>query len=292
MKKIILDTDIGSDIDDALALSYLLRQPECDLLGITTVSGEPILRAALASAICCAEGREEIPIYPGIAQPILGKQYQPHAPQAEKLTEWKHRDRFPDGQAIEFLRRTIRSNPGEVTLLAIGPMTNVAALFCMDREIPSLLGGLVLMCGNFDPAAPRAEWNAKCDAVASEVVYQSPARTHTSYGLNVPLRVGMPAGEVIRHLRSEDLGPTADFAEVWMKTPEQTMLFHDPLAAACLFEKDICDYASGSVEIGNAPDGIRGMTRFHAGEGGCEIATDVRKDAFFRHFFGTLDRKR
>ena len=51
MKKIILDTDIGSDIDDALALSYLLREPACELLGITTVSGEPVLRAELASAI-------------------------------------------------------------------------------------------------------------------------------------------------------------------------------------------------------------------------------------------------
>ena len=292
MKKIILDTDIGSDIDDALALSYLLREPACELLGITTVSGEPVLRAELASAICCAEGRSEIPIYPGIARPILGRQYQPYAPQAEKLTKWKHRDRFPDGEAIDFMRRTVRSNPGEVTLLAIGPMTNVAALFCMDREIPELLGGLVLMCGNFDPAAPRAEWNAKCDAVATEVVYSTAMRTHRSYGLDVTRRGGMPAGEVIRHLRETNLGPTADFAATWAKDPEQTMLFHDPLAAVCLFEQNVCDYETGTVEIGIAPDGMRGMTRFCAGAGSCEVATDVRGEAFFDRFFGTIDRNR
>ena len=58
MKKVILDTDIGSDIDDAICLAYLLSQPECDLLGITTVSGEVRERAKLASALCKTAGRE------------------------------------------------------------------------------------------------------------------------------------------------------------------------------------------------------------------------------------------
>ena len=75
MAKILLDTDIGSDIDDSLCLAYLLAQPECDLLGITTVSGEPEKRAMLADVICKHAGRA-VPIYPGIENPILGQQMQ------------------------------------------------------------------------------------------------------------------------------------------------------------------------------------------------------------------------
>ena len=77
-KKIILDTDIGSDIDDAVCLAYLLSHPDCDLMGITTVSGEPVKRAMLASAICKAVNRN-IPIYPGSEAPLLIKQKQPVA---------------------------------------------------------------------------------------------------------------------------------------------------------------------------------------------------------------------
>src|SRR6185503_6045566 len=126
--KLLLDTDIGSDIDDAVCLAYLLANPECDLLGITTVSGDAHLRAAMASAMCKVAGRS-IPIYPGRNEPLLSAQKQPHAPQAVALSHWAHDTDFPTGQAVEFLRHTIRAHPGEVVLLAIGPLTNIAALF-------------------------------------------------------------------------------------------------------------------------------------------------------------------
>lgn len=286
MKKIILDTDIGSDIDDALALAYLLREPACELLGITTVSGQPLERAELASALCCAAGREDIPIYPGIAQPFLGRQYQPKASQAEKLPHWPHRTAFEENRAISFLQRTIRENPGEVTLLAIGPMTNVAALFCMDREIPALLDSLVLMCGNFDGAAERPEWNAKCDWVASSIVYASGVKLHRSYGLNVTLQVGMPVGEVLPRMTGPVLSPAADFAQTWIKRPEQTMYFHDPLAAVCLFEPEICTYERGRVEVEILPEGVSGRTILQpCPDGGCEAAVSVDAERFFQRFF-------
>lgn len=60
-KKILLDTDIGSDIDDAVCLAYLLQQPACELVGITTVTGEPVTRAMLASCLCRAAGKGDIP---------------------------------------------------------------------------------------------------------------------------------------------------------------------------------------------------------------------------------------
>ena len=70
-EKVLLDTDIGSDIDDSAALAYLLAQEKCDLLGVTTVSGEPVRRAQMVSALLRAAGRSDIPVYPGAALPML-----------------------------------------------------------------------------------------------------------------------------------------------------------------------------------------------------------------------------
>ena len=114
--KILFDTDIGSDIDDAVCLAYLLKQPKCELLGITTVSGEPVKRAMLASALCKV-AKKDIPIYPGIENPMFIEQKQPYSPQSVALKNWVHETAFPKGEAIEFMRHTIRKNPGEVTLL-------------------------------------------------------------------------------------------------------------------------------------------------------------------------------
>lgn len=104
--KILLDTDIGSDIDDAVCLAYLLAQPECDLLGITTVTGEPLLRARLASALCHAAGRD-IPIYPGAANPLIIAQRQTSATQAARLDRWSHTTDFPIFRRI----RRLESDP-------------------------------------------------------------------------------------------------------------------------------------------------------------------------------------
>ena len=81
--KILLDTDIGSDIDDAIALAYLLAQPQCELLGITTVTGEPEKRAMMASAQCKLAGRN-IPIYPGAAATHLPELM--HSPESTKTS--------------------------------------------------------------------------------------------------------------------------------------------------------------------------------------------------------------
>lgn len=145
MKKILLDTDIGTDIDDALALCYLLSNPECELLGITTVTGEPEKRALLAQKICFTYNKN-IPIYPGLSTSLNKdrKQLQPVAQQAAVI-DVSSKANFPQDQAISFLQKTIRDNPHEITLLGIGPLTNIAALFTLDSEIPALLKELVLM---------------------------------------------------------------------------------------------------------------------------------------------------
>jgi purine nucleosidase len=284
--KLLLDTDIGSDIDDAVCLAYLLAQPECDLLGITTVSGEPERRAMLASALCKVAG-QAVPIYPGAPEPLIVSQHQPHSPQSETLANWPHETDFPRGQAIEFLRTTIRNNPGEVTLLAIGPMTNIALLFRADPEIPALLRSLVLMCGDFGTEAVRAEWNSLCDPHASAIVYRSKVASHRSIGLNTTTQVVMPATEVRGHFQAPLLRPVLDFAEVWFQKRDE-ITFHDPLAATTIFDQAICQFTPGAVEVDLAEGRLQGAThwRIDHPELPHEVAMQVDSARFFSHFFG------
>jgi len=289
--KVILDTDIGSDIDDALALAYLLRQPRCDLLGVTTVTGQPLLRAEMVSAMCRKAGRDDVPIHSGIEQALLVDIRQKQAPQAAALGDWPRRRDFAPNTAIPFLRETIRANPGEVVLLAIGPLTNVAVLFATDPELPSLLKGLVLMCGQFFDAT-RGEWNAFNDPHATAIVYgagcQAKPPQHVSFGLDVTMRCQLPADECRRRLTAPVLQPVRDFAEVWFKH-SPVITWHDPLAAASIFEPTLCTYRSGRVAVSLCEPTL-GWTilQKQESEPPHTVAATVDAPRFFEHYFAVV----
>lgn len=289
--KLLLDTDIGSDIDDALCLAYLLAQPHCELLGITTVTGEADKRARIASALCHLAGKQ-IPIFPGVEQPLLFPMRQPHAPQAAALDRWKHERTFPQGEAIPFLRQTIRAHPGEVTLLGIGPLTNIALLFSIDAEIPLLLKQLVLMCGVFQPqnalgvSLPEREWNALNDPHATAIVYRAPVRIHRSLGLDVTTRLTMQAQPFHERCTAPLLQFVLDLANIWFQEHE-TITFHDPLAATTIFDETICPFRRGTVQVELETKGREGATSWQ--ESGQhpthEIALEVQPERFFEQFF-------
>jgi purine nucleosidase len=288
---VLFDTDIGSDIDDAVALAYLLRHPRCDLLGVTTVTGDVAQRAALAEIIAAAAGRADLPIHAGASQVLFNGPGQPHVPQYEAVRHLPHRKEYPANTAIEFMRRTIRSRPGEVTLLAVGPMTNLALLFATDPEIPSLLREVVLMCGVFTGRAghgPGArEWNALVDPLATAVTYKARPPRFTSVGLDVTTHCKLDAEECRRRFTEAGgaLGIVGEMAEVWFKHSKQ-ITFHDPLAAALLFRPDLCEYEDGeiSVDVRGPHPGItywenKAPAKPH------RIAVEVHPQAFFEEYF-------
>lgn len=294
MEKILLDTDIGSDIDDAVCLAYLLSHPDCDLLGITTVTGESKKRAMMASALCIA-AKKNIPIYPGAEAPLLVKQKQPEATQAKALKNWDHEKKFPTGEAVEFLRKTIRKYPGEITLLAIGPMTNLALLFSIDPEIPKLLKRLVLMSGVFTNSIAGVgplEWNVICDPHAAAVVYNSPVNVHRSIGLDVTSKVVLSKAEVNKKFKADILKPVIDFAGIWFQNME-IITFHDPLAAATIFDDGICSFDRGTIEVELLSDRLKGLTYWTADDmhGKHEVALKVNENEFFNHFFSIVNLK-
>ena len=290
--KLLLDTDIGSDIDDAVCLAYLLAQPQCELLGITTVSGEPIQRAMIASAICTAAGKD-VPIYPSVEQPLIIPIRQDTAQQAIALYRWEHTKQFPQYEAIEFLRRTIRQHPHEITLLAIGPLTNLALLFSQDPEIPRLLKSLVMMCGYFteDVNVHQREWNALLDPHATEIVYRARPPLHRSVGYEITSQVRMNAAEVRAKFTSPVLQCVQDFADVWFQT-NPIMTFHDPLAATTIFDDAICTYRQGLVSVELAESAQLGETywRTTVFDKHHEVAVTVDAPHFFEHYFSVVNR--
>jgi inosine-uridine nucleoside N-ribohydrolase len=170
---VIFDTDIGTDIDDAYALAALIQRPDLELLGVTTVSSDAAARARLAAKLLHIAGGEwaRIPVYAGISTPT---QYM-------KQVEWAAGFSAPSlhtSGGIEFMRREIGRRPGEVTLIAVGELTNIAALLDSDPHIAKKIRAIALMGGavyrGYAPGSqPEPEWNIKSNAKAARTVFTS-----------------------------------------------------------------------------------------------------------------------
>jgi purine nucleosidase len=297
---VLLDTDPGSDIDDAICLAYLLAQPRCELVGVTTVSGrDPRQRASIVDAVCRKAGRTDIPIHAGVSVRYdEGTVVQPDVPQFAALAKYPHRrpEEFPSNTAVEYLRRTIDERPGEITLLAIGPMSNLGALLAIDPEVPKKLKALVLMCGVFTNRLPWVgprEWNALADSCACKAVYRAPVAVHRSIGLDVTMQVKLKSADAIERFRTAGgpLDVVADCCEIWRQHGHD-VVFHDPLAAVSIFDPTICTWERGRVEVEPGQGRAGGMTHWKAeADGPHEVAMEVDADLFFREYFGTVTRR-
>jgi purine nucleosidase len=270
--KVLLDTDIGNDIDDALTLAYLLAQPECELLGITTVTAGAADRARLASALCLDASRE-VPIAAGASRPLEREPLQePPLSANELLTRWPHRE--PSRDAIELLRQSIVDHPGEITLITIGALTNVAQLFQAHPETATLLRSLVLMGGRYFTRDDKPEWNIRNDPEAAQIVFEAPVAHVRAVGIDVTRQVMLSAAE----FRSRFSGLLLDFAGPWLAMRDK-VTFHDPLAAATVFDETLCGYVRGTVRV--EPEGWTNLS----GGARHEVAQSVAPERFFAHYF-------
>ena len=286
MKRIILDTDLGTDIDDAVALVYLLCQEKCNLEGITTVTGEPEKRAMIADAICriC---QKNIPIHSGFSLPMSNvQQRQKIASHAEKLYKFEYNDNFPSETAYDFLLKKIKSAPGELTLLTIGPLTNIGRLFQDNPEIPKMLKGHYIMGGAFYEDDFENEWNILCDPDAAKIVFDNPAPNTKVFGLNVTQKVVMDAEKVREKFNSPVLKPILEFAEVFFQEQRDYITFHDPLAAAAIFDEKLCKMEKGTIKVDTQLGERFGATYWTPDQNGnVEIAVKVDSERFFSEYF-------
>lgn len=227
---LLLDTDIGTDMDDAWALALLLSDPTADVCGITVTDGDTPARAKLACKLAHRAGRPEVPVAVGRPTPLSTTRRSLQLSWAEDFTT----TRPISTPAARFIVDMVDRYPGEVTLLAIGPLQNVADALRLEPDLGSRLKRFVLMNGNVRYSAresfPIVEWNNFRAIEDARLVYQS--------GLN-PFVVPLDATTYVRLGESDRVqltGPTEPLLEsleilyrLWLPGPVPLNL-HDPLA--------------------------------------------------------------
>ncbi len=214
-EKIIFDTDPG--VDDAMALYFALRSPELDVIGLTTVFGNGGVDLTTINALRLLEiaGRTDIPVARGAAAPVSGSYTGSaavvHGDDGQGNVFLPAPTTRPVAQtAAEFIVERVLAAPGEVTLLAIGPLTNLALALQLEPRIATLTRRVVLMGGNaFVPGnlSPAAEANIYNDVEAADRVFAA-AWPVTMIGLDVTQRTVMTAADLARYGRAGN--PLAD----------------------------------------------------------------------------------
>ncbi|MDQ4099889.1 MAG: nucleoside hydrolase [Chloroflexota bacterium] len=267
--RIIFDTDIGTDVDDCLALALLLGSPEVRLEGITCVYGDVGLRSQMCRKMLAlrGDGSEVIPVCRGLARTILG--VRPiHWVGHEGVGLLDEDDVLPpehDEHAVDFIVRTVMASPGEIHLLAVGPLTNVAVALLREPRLATSLAHLTIMGGAIQGAA-RVEHNIRCDPEAAHIVLSSGAPM-TLVPLDVTTRVTIDAGGHDRILATGTPfhRAVADQVARYPAFRERGATYlHDPLAAACVLQPELFSFHDLRVSVELADAVTAGLTRAQA----------------------------
>lgn len=210
--RIILDTDIGSDVDDALALALIFGSPEAELLGVTTVYGDTLLRARLAKRFGKLSGRD-IAVHQGIASPKSGREVWWPGHEGS-LHEGLPQETIESEDAVAYLVREVANHPGEIDVLAIGPLTNIAAALEADPTFERNVRHLWIMGGAFGTG--ETEHNFRSDDQAARTVFAS-ALNITVTGLEVTRQVEMRRDQLELIAAAGPLGEAldADIRQWW-----------------------------------------------------------------------------
>jgi inosine-uridine nucleoside N-ribohydrolase len=281
---IILDTDIGTDIDDAFALALIINSPELELLGVTTVSGDTQARARLAAKLLWEAGGtwRKVPVYAG----------EPGKPQPIDQTRWANgfsSSALHRSGAVDFMKTEINRRPGRITIVAIGELTNVAALLKSDPSIAKKIKLISLMGGSVErgyapDSKPEAEWNIKSNPEAAQSVFSS----------GVPLL--MAPLDVTAMLQLDAAGRRRIFTHLTPLTNALTILYHlwgnetptlfDPMAVAMLIDSSLCETQRLAIEVDT-----QGFTRVVEGKP-ANAAVGMRTDPkrFFEFYLSRVAR--
>ncbi len=288
---VILDTDIGDDIDDALALAFALQSPELDVRAVVTVLQHRERRADLVWKILQLYGREDVPVGMGAEQPLLAPARRGEVRQTAALSA---ADRLPDARrrnGLELYLETCLKSPRKVTVLAYGPLTNVALALRAEPRLTERIERVVLMNGVF--FSPRLEYNTVRDPEAAAIVFSSGLPIVT-VGLDVTLRCQLEPQDMER-LAASTLPAVRFLREliaIWQDgRPERRPILHDPLAVAVTFRPDLVKLQRGRVEVETRgqPDRTYGMTLFRPDPKGLvEVAAEVEARRFLDLFMERL----
>lgn len=272
MNKVIFDTDPG--IDDAMALLFLARHPQIDLIGVTTVFGNAPIELTTRNALYLTEAWDiAAPVAKGAGEtfdPARGGSYWPTAIHGHNgigdvaVPEAVSRQADPR-PAYQFIIDTVRAHPKEVTLIAVGRMTNLALALKADPDITQLVKQVIIMGGAFDVngnVSPAAEANIHGDPEAADVVMTANWPV-VVIGLDVTMKTVMTSGYLAKMVESgrSDVKLLSDISQLYIEFYKgrvgDGMVVHDSCAAVYLVRPDLFETRTGAIRVvcGGIADG-------------------------------------
>ncbi len=281
--KVFLDTDIGDDIDDVFALGLLLSSPDIQIVGISSAWGDTAVRSRMIDRLLCETGREEIPVATGISKTGPGAGAFSQRPWASKGIDHQHAD------AVALLLDQIKQNPGELTLVAIGPLTNIGAAIDRDPTTFRELKGVVLMGGSvyrgydedhgfITAAPPNAEYNIAMDPAAAQKLFHSGVHIYM-----MPLdSTQISFDETKRNLLASLSTPLTDAIQVltaeWTRTTHShTPTMFDAIAAAYAIDPNTCPTTPINIDVD-----AEGFTRVVRAAPNAEACLEPHPEEFFK----------
>lgn len=278
-EKIIIDTDIGDDVDDAFALALAVKSPEFEILGVSTTFGETELRAKLVDRFLGEVGRSDVPV-------MAGKPTTPTEMSQRRYAEGGHFGKSSHGDAAEFLLDQIRRHPGEITLIAIGPLMNVGAAIDRDAATFRKLKRVVIMGGSTrkgygdygynEHVPPMPEWNILNDVASAQKLFAS----------GVPLFV-MPLDST--QLKLDEVKRAFLFTRGTAVTDQLAILYHlwaqetptlfDPMAVAFALKPELCPVTPLHIRVDE-----KGFTREEPGTPNAQVCLQSNPEEFFQFY--------
>ena len=276
-EEILLDTDIGDDIDDVFALGILLASPEVHLVGITSAWGDTALRSRMIDRVLCETGREDVPVATGVPTHKEGAAAFSQAPWARAGVERPH------GDAVTFLLDQARRHPGEITLVAIAPLTNIGAAIDRDPATFRKFKRVVMMGGSVnrgygpEGSKPSAEYNIAMDPAAAQKLFHSGVPIFMMPLDSTQIEFGADRRSSLASVST----PLTDSIQVltaeWSRETHRTdpTLF-DPVAAAFAIDPTTCPVTPEHIEVDD-----QGFTRVTPGTPNAQACLEARPDAFY-----------
>lgn len=251
--KLILDTDIGSDVDDAWALALCLASGKIDLVGVTLVHADLETRAKITLKMLKLAGRLDVPVYKGLSKTLADPEQYIWGGHEGANTDFSDIEgvKANDG-AVDFILDTVDKYPGEVVLCPVGPLTNIAEAIRRSPETMRKVKKLAIMGTTFlgeGPDAAEHEHNGWVDPLATKIVFESgiPA---TIVGCNVTLKVFLRR-EDMKLIEGTPFGDyLADMTHQYYDLCKRDWTYmHDPLAVAAIIDPSIVKTQKLRAEI-------------------------------------------
>jgi purine nucleosidase len=287
--KILLDTDIGTDIDDAWALAFVALSPELDTVAVTITDADTAARAKVACKLLQRAGRTDIPVAVGRRTPTPNGRFDHQFTWAEDFTAYR-----PVAEpAAQTIVRMAKKYPGELVLLAVGPLQNVADALRLEPQLGKYLKRVVLMSGNVYGRAGQQkvipEWNVVVATQDSQLVYGAGLPlTIVPLDSTTHVQLADAERERVRKRASPVTHAVESLYRLWLSSPQSRMTLHDQLAVA---------EAARPGEFFNKKETLpllvddKGYTRINKASGkSTVVCLEPKRDAFMEYYLSVLTK--